>query len=744
MTDSLEWLTLAEAIDETAAEPRPAAPPPPADTPTPEPTRPLPPPLPPQVTVVPPPERWLAAEVVFAPPKLFSLRLQAERLNAGSGFETLIALDDVAIDHLQHQIDAARRVLRELRGRALLADEVGLGKTIEAGLVMKELLERRLIESILIITPASLTGQWQEEMAAKFFEDFTILTDLEQLVDARPGRWLISLTRAARPDWSRRLLQHNYDLLIVDEAHKLKNHRTRAYRFVNQIQKRYVLLLTATPVQNNLLELYNLITILRPGHLSTRSDFRNRFIEAGQNRRRANRRSIYSSDAVPDYLKMSRNRRDDYLQANPAYFSEIRAESTRDFLVFRNEYLSRLPPNDLHHTTVEEIYQLQAQGYEIVDFEALRVRRWNRTYLHFVCRLRLLPRDEEESRPTGRQLNARNPAQLRSILREVMIRNRRSSVGMRLPPREAAIYHLNLTPPERRLYDLVSGYIREQLRRLENEEGPKRRRGTLKLRLLSLQRQLTSSPQAVARSLRRFSETEAAQHGRVDPRLQDALHLAESIPQGRKVAATQIILEQYPGKCLIFTDYRPTLEALAEALRAAGEDVVVFHGGLDAQERQEAVRAFRGPARVMISSRSGGEGHNLQFCHQLINYDIPWNPMRLEQRIGRLHRLGQTETVRIFNLSATRTIEAQILDLLGRKIRMFELVIGELDLILGHLDEQAGFEDLLAEAWAESYDDATLAAKIAALETMIDRAHTSYQTIRRVSDELADLLDTER
>ncbi len=107
----------------------------------------------------------------------------------------------------------------------------------------------------------------------------------------------------------------------------------------------------------------------------------------------------------------------------------------------------------------------------------------------------------------------------------------------------------------------------------------------------------------------------------------------------------------------------------------------------------------------MVSTESGAEGRNLQFCHQLINYDLPWNPMRVEQRIGRLHRLGQVNDVTIFNLSCNETIEAHIIELLARKIRMFELVIGELDLILGNLEGAKSFEDLLRSAWEASRSD---------------------------------------
>ena len=153
--------------------------------------------------------------------------------------------------------------------------------------------------------------------------------------------------------------------------------------------------------------------------------------------------------------------------------------------------------------------------------------------------------------------------------------------------------------------------------------------------------------------------------------------------------------------------------------------------------------AFREGVRVMVSTESGAEGRNLQFCHQLINYDLPWNPMRVEQRIGRLHRLGQVHDVTIFNLSCNETIEAHIIELLARKIRLFELVIGELDLILGNLDGSKSFEDLLREAWASSENEAELRRRMEALGDALERARQDYQRVRMNNEILDQMLDTQ-
>ncbi|RME52775.1 MAG: hypothetical protein D6790_18365, partial [Caldilineae bacterium] len=536
----------------------------------------------------------------------FRLRMEAEALRLSRGFDQLICLEDIAVEHYAHQLETALKALRDMRGRALLADEVGLGKTIEAGIVMKELIERGLVRTVLVLTPASLTEQWREELWTKFREEFTVIDQPRQwkeVLAAESGRWLASLDRAKLKRHSEQILQREYDLLIVDEAHKLKNRSTLAWKFVNRIRKRYVLMLTATPVQNDLMELYSLITILAPGQLGTVRGFRRHFVEHSDPRRPA------------------------------------------------------------------------------------------------------------------------NPGALRRLLNEVMIRNRRSSVDVTFPKRRAAIYHLSLTEPEWRLYADVTDYIR---RRFHQEESSKH----LRLTLITLQKELTSSPQAVAATLRKMVQDRA--HGdSVRKELQGFLELAESIPVGRKLQAVVEILANFPGKFLIFTEYRQTAEAIMAHLESQGIPAQIFHGGLNIRQKEAAVERFRarerdGGARVLVSTESGAEGRNLQFCHQLINYDLPWNPMRVEQRIGRLHRLGQEHDVTIFNLSCHETIEAHIIDLLARKIRMFELVIGELDLILGNMEGAKSFEDLLRKAWEAAQSEDDLRRRLEAVGDVLVEARRKY------------------
>lgn len=565
-----------------------------------------------------------------APLDAWRLQLQAESLRLSRGFDQLLCLDELAVQHYAHQIDAALRALSVMRGRALLADEVGLGKTIEAGIIMKELVVRGLVRSVLVLTPASLTEQWREELASKFHEEFTVMERVDEwdaVREASQGRWLVSLDRAKRKDHAETILAREYDLLIVDEAHKLKNRSTLAWEFVNRLRKRYVLMLTATPVQNDLMELYSLITILAPGQLGT-----------------------------------------------------VRA--------FRRHFLS--------HADARQ---------------------------------------------------PRNSPTLRRLLNDVMIRNRRSKVDITFPRRNAAIVHLTLSEAEWQLYANVTDYIRRRFRDADSSKA-------LRLTLITLQKELSSSPQALAATLRKMVGDRA--HGdSVRGELQQFLALAESIGIGRKLLAVREILDRYPGQFLIFTEYRATLEALVAQLRLWGISTASFHGGLSIEQKEAAVAAFRGdpvegaragahrPVRVLVSTESGAEGRNLQFCHQLINFDLPWNPMRVEQRIGRLHRLGQSNDVTIFNLSCNETIEAHVIDLLARKIRMFELVIGELDLILGSVEGDKSFEDLLRGAWEAATSEADLRGRLAQLGALLERARRRYDDIRETNEAIDAALQDE-
>src|SRR5947199_9394090 len=220
-------------------------------------------------------------------PRAWHLNCEAHRLSLVHGFDRLLAWPSLhGVARSPNQERTCLRVLQEMRGRAILADEVGLGKTIEAGLVLKEYAIRGLVRRALILTPASLTGQWREEMESKFDLPFAVLRSLGDWED-RP--YLIASIDLAKRGPHRSAAQSRpLDLVIVDEAHRLKNRLSVNWRFVAGLSKKYMLLLTATPVQNDMDELFNLVTVLKPGALRTYEGFIDRYVGSRDRRVPAN------------------------------------------------------------------------------------------------------------------------------------------------------------------------------------------------------------------------------------------------------------------------------------------------------------------------------------------------------------------------------------------------------------------------------------------------------------------------
>jgi hypothetical protein len=211
---------------------------------------------------------------------------------------------------------------------------------------------------------------------------------------------------------------------------------------------------------------------------------------------------------------------------------------------------------------------------------------------------------------------------------------------------------------------------------------------------------------------------------------------ATTLTDASKVDRLLRLVDEYPDKMVIFTQFRATQELLRRRLEEAGHGVAVFHGGLSRLGKEAAINDFRGRARLLLATESGSEGRNLQFAHAVCNFDLPWNPMRIEQRIGRLSRIGQTQDIHVFNLVAAGTVEEAVLHLLEAKLNLFELVIGEVDMILGNLDEEREFEDVVADLWAESDDLADFRARMEQLGERLLAAKRAYLEQRAHDDRL--------
>jgi SNF2 family DNA or RNA helicase len=538
----------------------------------------------------------------------YRLNLAAAHLSLVGGFEALLCLPLLQrLEHFPFQIDTARQVLRAMRGRAMLCDEVGLGKTIEAGLVLKEYLVRGLVRTVLVLVPPALVSQWREEMAVKFDIDFVTHEDasfraLGTSAWKRCDRIIASIHTAKQTAHSAVIHEQAYDLVIVDEAHHLKNRGTLSWKFVNGIKSKYLLLLTATPVQNDLDELFNLITLLSPGQLKTPAAFRREFVERGDPRK------------------------------------------------------------------------------------------------------------------------PRNQTKLRELLMDVMVRNTRSQVQVVLPPRRAVTVRMALSPAEQVLYEATTRFVREQYR------GG----GSAQLIARTLQAEAGSSApalRATLESMRRRGTLGGAS-------LDELCDLAGSVASAAKADALLQILRECPDKLLVFTQYRETQRLLLEILEQSGVASARFSGELSAAEKDEQIAAFARDRKVLVSTDVGSEGRNLQFCHTILNYDLPWNPMKIEQRVGRVHRIGQTEPVRIFNLAARDTIEDYILEVLDEKINMFELVVGEVGEILGNLEDEREFEDIVLDLWTAAESAESARAAFHRLGEALVEARGKYTAAKAYDDEL--------
>jgi SNF2 family DNA or RNA helicase len=509
----------------------------------------------------------------YQPFELYQLRIQAAELSLLKGFDRLLCLNEIrGVKKFWYQIETVRKTLKYFRGRVLLCDEVGLGKTIEAGMVLKEYLIRGLVKKVLILTPPSLVVQWKDEMQSKFNLDFATTDEPSyqkegELFWKKNNRIIASLNIAKSRKNFEIISGIDYDMVIVDEAHHLKNRRTINWKFVNSLKKKFILLLTATPVHNNLMELYNLITLLKPGHLKTASSFRRSFVVRGDPR---------------------------------------------------------------------------------------------------------VPQNREK---------------LRELLREVMIRNTRSLANINLPRRYAATIKLDWGREEEEFYRLLSNFVRENY--LSNRLD--------KFTCTLLQMEAGSSPLAAGSTLINLIKRERLPLS-VLTQVKELIELSR-ISGSRKAEKLLEILTKSEEKIIVFTNYMLTQSFLAHLLQKERIAYTIFNGSLSSREKERNINLFQDKVKVLISTEIGGEGKNLHFCNTMVNYDLPWNPMRIEQRVGRLHRIGQTRDVFIFNLSARGTVEDYLLEILDKKINMFELVIGEMDAILGNLDESRDFSEIVMDIW---------------------------------------------
>lgn len=546
-----------------------------------------------------------------ADPAVYELALESHEIRLQESFDILVCLPSLAqVRSFWYQEETTKKVLKRFRGRALLSDEVGLGKTIEALMVLSEYKKRGMVKTALILTPTPLVSQWKEEMAVKFGLDVPS-TDDSRFTSGNRDFWqapfvLASINQAKSKKNFDLVTEKHWDMLIVDEAHHLKNKATLNWKLVNSVQKKFILLLTATPVENNLMELYNLITLLKPGQLETARSFREKFMTRGD-------------------------------------------------------------PTD-----------------------------------------------------------PRNKAMLKELLGEVMIRNTRALAGISIPPRFAQTIRIEPSRQETAFYERLESLITG----MNAQTG-----GRGKLLIKHLLAQAGSSPSAVVSTLDNMllnNDYAAEFH---DELIAVKTLCRTSVDTTKNKALLQVI-RSANEKIIVFVKYKGTVTHLSEFLEWHQISFSLFHGSMDNAAKDREIKAFQEDNQVLVTTEIGGEGRNLQFCNRMINYDLPWNPMKIEQRIGRIHRIGQEREVHIFNFCAKGSIEDHILDILDKKINMFEMVIGEIDMILGRIRGEKEFSDLVYDMWVTAGSEEERKKQFNNLGTRLKRARTGYEKTKELDETL--------
>lgn len=547
-----------------------------------------------------------------------------------------------------YQFKPVFKFLASDRRSLLIADEVGLGKTIEASLIYLELKARSDLPRTLILCPSSLREKWQNELRLRFDEDFQILDShgLKQFLTAYEGtgglqrlKGIASIELIRRQDLQQEFarLQVNLDLLIVDEAHHARNASTETHRAVHGLADHAdnVILLTATPLQTHTSDLYNILQLVDPATFD-----------------------------------------------DPYLFEEI------------------LRPNTLVNRAVKALGEHPPKIRDAaVDLEALRKFRglWENPILKGALRELHTPGDWLPERVV----------RLRRVLLElnslafVFTRTRKRDV-QNVAKRSSLTHHVHLRAEERAFYDAMLAYVRRRLLASSQQ--------IVGFAMVMRERQAASCLPAARDYLMDLLRTRRSDLGYegtgteldeaadLDPaaseikEIEGLVALAKAMGEGdSKFDSLLTLLAELTGdaqgsKLLVFSFFRRTISYLERRLRALGHTVFVIHGGVRPFDRQATITRFKehdGPA-ILLSSEVGAEGLDFQFANTLVNYDLPWNPMRIEQRIGRIDRYGQRSAkIRIVNLVISDTIEDRILMRLLDRIRIFEESIGDLEPIVG-------------------------------------------------------------
>lgn len=586
---------------------------------------------------------------------------------AGRLSNVVYAMGLTQTDFYPHQYKPLLTLLDSPVNGLLIADEVGLGKTIEAGLIWTELRARYDMRRLLVVCPAMLREKWRFELSSRFGLDARVVDadTLRQELDSiehRERAWIVSYQGVRAPsDWDpadgdqpkrsvrARLadLLYQYadqdpllDLVIFDEAHYMRNQETGVWRTGSLLRdvSTHQLMLSATPINLGSDDLFNVLRLLDPDHFEHPEDFRNVVS--------ANRPVVAASDVVRDP------------RSNAAQIMAVIREIESSRWFERSERVSRL-----------------------ID-EAESIEVWtNKKRTDFAARLERL-----------------------NLLAHIVSRTRKREVQFDRALRDLALFDPDMSPVEQELYQAITEGTREYALANGIEHGfllstPQRMVASSPAALLRTWGDEGLDPDAVAATLDEIDgdEEKLAEKtwglkrwlaSRTLPRFKFG-DLSRNDSKFKELAAAfkRFMAEDRDSKAIVFTTFRGTARYLVERLSAEGVEAGLLMGGADF-DKDAIVSAFREDrnCRVLVCTDVAAEGVDLQFCRLLVNYDLPWNPMRIEQRIGRIDRIGQrSQRILVWNFVHKNTIDALILTRLAKRIGVFESTLGGTEEILGQV-----------------------------------------------------------
>ncbi|MFB1064177.1 DEAD/DEAH box helicase [Natrinema sp. H-ect4] len=602
----------------------------------------------------------LAAKQINDPIQ-YDLRERATRLDLAYRYDRFLSLTNNRIEIEPYQVQAAYEILNSYDHRYLVGDEVGLGKTIEAGIVIEELIARERAERVLIVAPAPLTVQWQEEMREKFDRNFvvydreTVRTHRQshpnQNVWLQEDRIITSIDFAKQDDMLEALsnLDVPWDVAVFDEAHHLTARRgsddsierTQRYRVGEAVADNSdsLLLLTGTPHKGKSDQFYFLVSLLDPYRFSHESQINPESLEDLMIRRL--KEDMYEADGTRMFPEKN-------IEALPVEMTREERKLYDDVTEYIREYYN-----------LAQQEENQAAGFTMVVYQKRLVSSIYAIRKSLENRMRAIQND---------------------------------AVAEELPDDVQELIPRYSTEPDT-LTDAERTKVEEALETV-----------TITLNQTQIDQELDRVKQLwqQAKSIKTDSK---------------ARLLREFVDR--------ILKEDPDEKILIFTEYTDTLEYLRDEV-FADHDIAQVYGDLNQDRRRQEMQKFEEEANLMLATDAAQEGLNLQFAHIMVNFDLPWNPIRIDQRMGRLHRYGQDRTVEIRNLFFKDTRESEILNLLIEKTNQIESDLGMRSDVLGQVLDDLDLDQTIMSALAEGRPTDEVVADI---EATMEERKDALQTV---------------